>query len=459
MPRILAIDVGTSSCRASLYTLDGQMVRGSLHKHRYLVHTTRDGGAELNAEALFHDLCEAIDGAAGRPDILAVGAAVFWHSLVGLDESGAAVTPVFLWLDARSKTDAADLRETLDEPTIHQRTGCRLHWSYWPAKLRWIHRTQPDQAQQVRTWTTFGEYAYGRFFGRPLPMSVSQASATGLLADGGWDSELTAACSVNLSRLPAITNELVIQGLAPQFARRWPNLAEIPWVLPVGDGAVSNVGAGCTVPTRLAVMVGTSAAIRILGSFTPPRLPGSLWRYRLDADRVVVGAALNDGGSLLDWLRRTLVLPQRDTLERALAGHPAGEGLAVIPFWGGGRSPDWPLEATGSITGLRIHTNPITIYHAALVAVADQIAVAARAVDEALSTPFTEVIATGGALLGSPTFQQLLANALGRDIRISSEREGSSRGVALYAASLLGHGGIDQQIPVVDHVVSPQTSG
>ena len=86
--------------------------------------------------------------------------------------------------------------------------------------------------------------------------------------------------------------------------------AGVPWLPAVGDGACSNVGAGCTTPDRFALMVGTSGAERAIWA---PRgdstIPNGAWCYRVDRRRVVLGGALNDGGSLLDWLRRSLRLP------------------------------------------------------------------------------------------------------------------------------------------------------
>ena len=76
-----------------------------------------------------------------------------------------------------------------------------------------------------------------------------------------------------------------------------------------GDGACSNVGSGCTGNDRLALMVGTSGAMRVLWKAESVEIPDGPWCYRADAERYVMGGALSDGGNLIEWLRNTLRLP------------------------------------------------------------------------------------------------------------------------------------------------------
>src|SRR6185436_1693983 len=97
-----------------------------------------------------------------------------------------------------------------------------------------------------------------------------------------WDRECLAAAGVDATRLfPLVERTEARRGLRRPWGVRWPALRDTPWFPAVGDGAASNVGSDCTDPTRVAVNVGTSAALRIVTEATasPPR---GLWRYRLD---------------------------------------------------------------------------------------------------------------------------------------------------------------------------------
>jgi len=450
-PLVLALDVGTSSCRASLYDARARRldhVRGQI---AYAPRLTADGGAELDAEALLERVAQAVDavdqqGRTALDEVRAVATSTFWHSLLGLDARGQPLTPLYLWMDARSGRAADELKRRLDERAVHARTGCVLHWSYWPAKLLWLSQTQPRLFASVRRWVSFGEYLVQRM-GGARSVSVSMAAGSGLLNQHScdWDEELLAALGIDREQLGAVqvtggVGEWVPATLSCPTppAARWPALLRAPWLLAVGDGACSNVGAGCTTRERLALMVGTSGALRALWRTDALAIPWGAWCYRADAGRVVLGGALNDGGSLLSWLRESLQLPSIDESEPQLARlEPDSHGLTILPLWAGERSPGWASDARGAIVGLRLHTAPIDVLRAALEAVALYFgriaAILARAVPEA-----REVIATGGALLHSPAWLQIMADVLVRPVLASTEPEASSRGVALLALEALG---------------------
>ena len=434
---VLALDVGTSSCRASLYDLMARPVEGAAAQITYAPHVTAEGGAELDPNVLFEQVCATIGRvlADKQPRVVAVGTSTFWHSLVGVDASGQPLTPVYLWLDARSRGEVPSLRRVLEERAVHARTGCVLHWSYWPAKLSWLRRTQPEVFDKVHRWVSFGELLLERLTGQ-AQVSTSMASGTGLLDihRGVWDAEVLEALAIEPQRLGQIArlNETAT-------TRRWSALAGVPWLPAVGDGACSNLGAGCANADRFAVMIGTSGAERVVWSPAGPfQVPWGTWCYRIDERRLVLGGALNDGGSLFDWLRSTLRLPEVSVAEAAIAAlEPDGHGLTVLPFWGGERSPGWADDARGAIVGLRLHTEPFEILRACMEAVALRFGEIDHMLSQAMPNA-REVVATGGALLHSPTWMQILADVLERPVLASAEPQASGRGAALLALETLG---------------------
>jgi gluconokinase len=439
---VLAIDVGTSSCRASLYDRRGQPVAGRLARVTYAPEVTPDGGAQLDPELLLGQLCTSIDQLLEKNEtpILAVATDTFWHSLLGVDANGRPVTPIYLWLDARSRGEVAGLRKRLDERAVHARVGCVLHWSYCPAKLSWLRHTQPDLFKRVRRWISFGELVLERLTGQ-TGISVSMASGTGLLNvhTCDWDSEILAALGLDRDHLGSLVPLGKTSTATLAATKRWPSLKDVPWLPAVGDGGCSNLGAGCATPDRFAVMIGTSGAERAVWAPPDPfQVPWGTWCYRVDERRIVVGGALNDGGSLLDWLRASLRLPSLKAAERELAAlEPDTHGLTVLPFWAGERSTGWADDARGAIVGLRLHTRPVEILRACLEAVALRFGELDRILVEAMPGG-REVVATGGALLHSPAWMQIVADVLGRPLLASSEPEASSRGVSLLALETLG---------------------
>ena len=440
--RVLSVDVGSSSVRAGLYDGSGDDVEGTGVQLDYEFEYTADGGASKDAGELLDLVARAVDGAlsrAGDAAISGVAMSTFWHSVLGVDSDGRPTTPILTWADRRAADVAPDLRERLDEGAVHRRTGCVLHSSYWPAKLLWLSRTMPDSFEKAERFVSPADYLYARFFGEPYQVGTSMASATGLFDQNGlrWDRETMDVVPVEEARLSSISDE-PRRGLVGEWAARWPALRDVPWFPAVGDGACSNAGSGCTGSDRLALMVGTSGAMRVLWKAESVEIPDGPWCYRADAKRYVMGGALSDGGNLIEWLRNTLRLPSPEETERLLSGmEPDSHGLTFLPLFAGERGPGWADLANGSIAGLSMSSEPVEILRAAMEAVAFRFAIIAEMLESA-SPGEKEVIASGGGLLHSPTWTRIMADTLGRPVTLSGVAEASSRGAALISLEALG---------------------
>ena len=439
---IVALDVGSSSVRAILHDLRARPIPGAEAHIPHVAHVLPDGTAEVDPDTLAGLVSRAISGVltlAGptrAKRIVAVGVSTFWHGLVVADEAGRALTPVYLWSDSRSAEASAKLQRRLDAEQIRLRTGCPIHPSYWPSKLAWLREARPELWQRRVRWLSFGDLLYWRLFGR-LGTSLSMASATGLLRldDCQWDAELLSALRISPDSLPPIGR--VEQGLAPAYFRRWPALAIVPWFHALGDGALANLGSGCITPGRRALTIGTSGAIRLMHRAPRGKLPAGLWCYRLDADRLVTGGALSNGGNLYAWLVETLRLDDSKLEARLQRMAPTAHGLTFLPHLAGERSLGYAPHAFGAISGLTSATTPEDIARAGLEAVAIECARINRRLDE-VAPGRSRLVASGAAILSSPAWLQMMADAIGREVVVGRTREASSRGAALFALESLG---------------------
>jgi gluconokinase len=436
---LLSIDVGTSGVRASLFDERGAETRST--------QAGRSGEgalsdlAEFDPDALVGEVISTIDellASSNTDEIQFISISTFWHSLMGVDDEGSPTTPLLSWADTRAARLAKDLRTSFDEAAIHARTGCRFHASYWPAKLLWIRNEWPGRFAATRRWLGFGEYLCLRLFNDTVA-GVSLASATGLFNQRAcdWDQEFVRALDLSPDTLPRIDDETRPR-LTEEFARRWPSLAGAQLAVVAGDGATNNIGAGCSTKENIALMIGTSGAMRVVFAGDPPdELPPALWSYRATRTRVVVGGALSDGGGMFRWLRESLSLEDREDLESKLAAlEPDAHGLTILPFWSGERSTGWSPDARGVIFGLKQETQPIEIVRAALEAIAYRFALIARALT--FIAPDATIIATGNALRSSRVWMQIVADVLGRPIAIENTVEASIRGAALLALEAVG---------------------
>jgi gluconokinase len=416
---------------------------------KYQMRTTADGGVQADADELMRYVEHAIDDLLTRAreigmPVAAVASASLVSNVVGVDESGNAVTPVYVYADSRGSPQVEELRARFDEETVHQRVGTPFHTSYLPARLLWLEQ-QGRIPPEARYWMSLGEYLLWRWTGERA-CSYSIASWTGLLDRNRltWDAELLGAMPIRAEQLsPLVDHDHAVGALRAEYAARWPALAAAKWFPTLGDGAAANIGSGCLDATRAALTIGTSSAIRV----TMPRdahsknsvtVPRGLWSYRISASRELVGGALSEGGSLFAWMENALRLDDVSKMESELGAlEPDGHGLTVLPFLAGERAPGWVPTARGAIVGLSLDTRPIDILRAGLEAIAFRLALIFRLVHQAAPNA-GEVVASGGALAKSPVWTQIIADAVGMPVAASAEPEATSRGAALAALQALG---------------------
>jgi gluconokinase len=400
--RVLGVDIGTSSARAQIF--DAAAEERDPARRNYPGETDPHRVAKLVREALGE--------VTGEYD--AVGASCFGHSLLAVDDDGRPLTPILGWRDTRSADAAVWLTRRVDAAAVHARTGCHVHTSYWPAKLAWLAKEQPDVFRRAHRFVGFSEYVHGELLGREVAMSMSMASATGLLDlhARAWDQELIDTLGLDPARLPDISDDAV-DGWYPALL----------------DGACSNIGTGCVTRTRAALMVGTSGAFRTVHETRMPQPRRGLFVHWIDERRVVEGGSLSDGGSLYHWIGETLRDAQGSLADR----DPDSHGLTFLALLGGERSTGWHQHAKGAVHGLTFDTTPLDLRQAALEGVAFRFAEIAELMPEV-----EEVVATGGALLKDRDWLQIMADALGRPLTRSGVKEASLRGAAIVALERLG---------------------
>ena len=442
---VLSIDVGSSSVRACFYDTRGERVdaTGSRRPHRFSF--SSGGVAESDTDALAGLVEACVDESLQRlePDsrVIAVAFCTFLHGLVGTDRDGAALTPVITWADSRSAVQAARLRDRLDPQEVLQRTGCPLHAIYFPSKILWIRENWPGIYREVAWWCSIGEYCIRRFTGS-RSCSLSMASAFGLFnrRTSGWDEALLEELELDESSFSPLGDmDSPFRGLRSPYAERWPRLRDAAWFPALGDGACSNVGCGCASSERAALMIGTTGALRAVRPAGDSHVPAGLWSYRLDRSRELVGGVLGDGGNLFEWMRATLNigLTAEETDRALLAAPAAGHGLTFLPFLAGERSMGWDPRARGAINGVSFETKALDILQAGVEGVAYRFAAIMRALRTA-APAVREVVCTGGALLGSAAWGQILADVLELPLSCADEPEASSRGAAVLALEALG---------------------
>lgn len=439
-PLVLALDVGSTASRGDVYDAAGRPVQGGRRKVEHAFRTGADGASEIDPDQVVDELAEIITGLAderlsGR--IGGVALDTFASSLVGVDADGRAVTPCYTYADSRSGAQVTALRGELDEAEVQQRTGCRLHSSYLPARLRWLRETDPDRFAAARRWLSLGEYAYLRLLGTTAA-GTATAAWTGLLdrRTGRWDPMLLDAAGVEADALsPVHDPDHPLTDVDPGVARRWPALAGARWFAPISDGFASNLGAGADDATTAAVSAATSGAIRVLVPDMPAEIPPGLWCYRVDAHRSLLGGALNDVGRVLSWATDTLQLGDAD-LDELMTAAPDPTTPLVLPYLSGERSTGWAAAARAVIAGASAATTGPQLLRGAMEGVALSYGRIADQLRTTAATP-QRVLASGRITQDLPGWLQVLADALGTPVEPVTIKRVTLHGTALHALEVL----------------------
>ena len=361
-----------------------------------------------------------------------VAISCFWHGLLFLDDQNEPLGPITTWQDTSGTETAQSLLADMDAAAYHSSTGCFIHPSY--PMVRIAKAATSFSRHQIARMIGPAEWLMLNLFGADATSS-SIASATGLTSLDGcaYLEDVLEIAAVSEKELPVISED-PMAGLLSPWADRWPELETIPWFPAVGDGGAAAVGSGCLLPSRAALTVGTSAAVRVIVN-DPPEPPDGLFVYAIPGNRFVVGGAASNAGNVLRWARDVFKLPD-DGVAAALA-HPPQPGLKVESFLAGERSPKWPPFAEGKIEGIRLNTSALDILRGLIDSTSESIKGLVETIDS-WSPRELSLVGSGGVVESEDEWLTHICTLIGRPIHAAPNTDASIAGAAILAWERLG---------------------
>ena len=434
--RILVVDVGTSSVRASVFDRDGVTVTAA--ERELLPDSPADGLVEFDACAMA-DTCmglarsalEVAGPVAGVGITNQRGSAILWDRV-----TGEPVGPGLGWQDLRTVGACLALRAE----------GLKLGPNQSATKVQWLLDQLPERGAgrdlafgTVDTWV-----AWTLSSGAVHVIDATNAAITGLQRStrpDEWDAPTLAQLGVAPELLPAIVDSCAVVG----EARALPG--EPPIVALIGDQQASLVGQGCVRAGDAKITFGTGGMLDVVRGEQAPEVgtrgkagtfPIVAWRER---GRVTWGAEaiMLAAGTNVQWLRDELgIIPSSDASADVAAQCPDTGGVVFVPAPLGLGTPAWDYGARGALFGLTRGSGRPEIVRAVLEGVAHR---GADLVDAAEADTNIAIAAlrVDGGMTDNPVFVQALADASQRPVEISPVREATSLGAALMAGVTLGH--------------------
>ena len=433
MALVLGVDSSTQSCKVVVVdTATGAVVRTGRASH--------PDGTSVDPEAWWVALQEAIAGAGGLDDIEAWAIGGQQHGMVALDASGVVIRDALLWNDTRSADAAAELVAEFGAQELADRTGLVPVASFTISKVRWLRDHEPENAERVAAialphdWLTWRLRGYGPEGTSPLGPDLdelvtdrSDASGTGYWSatTGEYDRELLVAALGHDAALPRVLG--ATESVTDAAGRR---------VAPgAGDNAAAALGLGAG-PGDVVVSIGTSGTV-----FAVSETPSA------DASGIIAGFASADGHFLplvctlnaarvLD-VTATLLGVDHDELSRLALAAPSGaDGLALVPYFEGERTPNLP-DATATLSGMTLaSTTRENLARAAVEGMLSGLGAGLDALREA-GVPLRRALLIGGGAQ-SEAVRTIAPGVLGIPVEVPPAGEYVALGAARQAASVLG---------------------
>jgi glycerol kinase len=435
MPELLlAIDAGTTTARAALFTPAGTMI--AVSRAALTTRSPAPGVMEQDPRSVWRavrrTMFTALE-AAGRSlaDVGAIGvtsqraSAMLWDK-----KTGRPLTPLVLWNDLRGVARAGELRAE----------GFMLAPQQSAAKLEAVLEATPE----ARPLLAGGDLAFGnidsflifKLSGGAYVTDASQAWPSGYLDLGslGWNAALIAHQGLDERMFPrlvdtfgpiALTDRSVLGAAVPVTA----DIADQQGALIAHGGGEIGGMAKITYGTSATLDVATGANLIFKSLAIPPFILSSVAGKTLFCLEGMVISA----GAALDWLRRAARMGGHARFEALAACVDSAGGAAFLPSLSGLGAPAPDPGRTGSLTGLTPSVGPAHLARAGMEGVAHRV----REVFDHLfeMADLTRPAAPGvdGGMTASDSFLQIQADILGRPIRRHAVREATACGAAICA--------------------------
>ena len=429
MPLVAGVDSSTQACKVVVRDAGtGTLVREGRAAH--------PDGTEVDPEAWWDALQQAVEQAGGLDDVAAVSVAAQQHGMVCLDGDGHVVRPALLWNDTRSATAAADLVAELGGGQAWaDAVGSVPVASFTVTKLRWLAEHEPESVRRTAAVCLPHDWLTWRLAGSPdldsLCTDRGDASGTGYWSTVGesYRRDLLTLAFGRDALLPRVLGPAEKAGVrAGGETLLGPGTGD-------NAGAALGLGAG---PGDVVVSIGTSGVAAAVADSSSSDGSGIVAGFADATGRFLPLVCTLNAARVLDAAGRLLGV-DHDELSRLALAAPAGAGgLVLVPYLEGERTPDRPT-ATGSMHGLTLGTaRPENIARAAVEGLLCGLADGLDALQEQGVRVRRVLLVGGGAQ--SEAVRQIAPAVLTRPVSVPSPGEYVADGAARQAAWVLSGG-------------------
>lgn len=442
MKTILGIDLGTQSLKSVFYDYENHAVV-AIGSSPLTVNRDDTGKAEQAADNWIKALddCMAQIDADIRQSVQAIAVSGQQHGFVALDAAGKVLAPVKLWCDTATQREVDELTEACGGMAqAIEMTGNPVMAGYTSPKILWLKKKHPELYQQMTHILLPHDYI-NFFLSGNLCMEAGDASGTGLLdvRTRRWSHEMLRILDKDrdLSQClpPVVDPDCFIGTITPTIATRLGLPENTPVATGGGDNMMGAIGTGNVLPGKLTMSLGSSGTL-----YTSTDKP------IIDPEGNIAAFCNSVGGwlpllctmncTLSTEIMRQMLGVGLDDFEEAVGKvAPGSDGLTVLPFFNGERTPNLP-NATASVTGLNSHNcTREHLLHATMEGTCFALKFGLDTMTH-LDVQAHDIILTGGGSR-SQTWRQMIADIFQMPVSLYHGDEGASFGAVLQALWVL----------------------
>ncbi len=433
---LLGIDIGTASTKAVLARPDGELVASAQRPHG--VSMPRPGWVEHDAEAVWwadvRALCAELVTPAVRDALAGVCVSGIGPCIVPCDAAGRPLRPAILYgVDTRAQAEVAELNARYGEDEILTRGGSALSSQALGPKLLWLQRHEPEVWARTARWHMASSFVVARLTGEHVldRHSASQCDPLYDLAAGGWARGWAQELAGGVP-LPRLAWPAEIVGTV---SARGAAASGLPLGLPVAAGTVDAwaeaFSVGVRRPGDLMLMYGST--LFLVGVCERPLTHPQLWATAgVEPGTRCLAGGMATSGALVEWLRELAgSVPIETLVAEATATPPGADGLLVLPYFAGERSPLFDPDARGVIAGLTLSHGRGHLARAIYEAMGFGVRHNLEAIAQAGGAP-RRIVAVGGGTRAE-LWPQVVSDVAGVEQLLPEQAIGASYGDALLA--------------------------
>ena len=455
-PYVLGIDFGTESVRVGIFDRAG--VPLVFASQTYPLYHPQPGWAEQQPDAWWSALVAATrtalaESGIAKEEIVGLGADCTSCTVVALDDRFRPLRPAIIWMDVRAADQARRIAAS-GHPALKYNGYGNVSAEWLPCKVLWLKENEPETYRQARHIGEFIDWLTYRLTGQWVG-SINNTSIRWYYdrAEGGWPADFYEQIGLG-DLLPRFPQRVLDMGeiagtLLPDVAEELGLPAGIPVAEGGADAFVAMIGLNVLRPGKLAFITGSSH-LHLGQSATPLHAKGIFGAY---TDAVVPGQYTVEGGqvstgSVVKWFKdnfcgkEAALAAERGvdiyTILNELAQPipPGAEGLIVLDYWQGNRTPYVDPEARGIIRGLSLKHTTGHLFRAIIEGIA-------YGTEHILRTfrrngyVVDEMVAAGGPTK-SPLWMQIHADVSNVPITLTTVPDGPALGSAILGAVAAG---------------------